>query len=100
MTRFLRRNLILRTKKQLYIDSTRVNNTTTKVIKKQWPKLTVPVIKAIKPENRYNIDEARIIEGMGDNGLVVGSIHKRFIQKKHPGSKAWTSFIKCINVIS
>jgi hypothetical protein len=37
------------------------------------------------------------MEGMGDNGLVVGSIHKRFIQKKHPGSKAWTSFIECIS---
>ena len=36
---------------------------------------------------------------MGDNGLVVGSIHKQFIQKKHPGSKAWTSFIECISAI-
>jgi hypothetical protein len=43
------------------------------------------------------MDEARIIEGIGDNGLVVGNIHKRFIQKKHPGSKAWTSFIECIS---
>ena len=37
------------------------------------------------------------MEGMGDNGLVIGSVHKRFIQKKHPGSKAWTSFIECIS---
>jgi 4-hydroxybenzoate polyprenyltransferase len=88
MAGFLRRNPILRTKKQLRIDSVRVNNATTEVIKKWWPKLAVPAIKAIKPENRYNMDEARIMEGMGDNGLVVGSIHKRFIQKKHPGSKA------------
>jgi len=43
------------------------------------------------------MDEAGIMEGMGDNGLVVGSIHKRFIQKKQPGSKAWTSFIECIS---
>ena len=56
-----------------------------------------PAVKAIKGENRYNMDEARIMEGMGDNGLVVRSANKRFIQKKHPGSKAWTSFIKCIN---
>ncbi|KIN07009.1 hypothetical protein OIDMADRAFT_46918 [Oidiodendron maius Zn] len=66
---------------------------------KWWPKLTIPAIKAIKPDNRYNMDEAGIIEGIGDNGLVVGSIHKRFIQKKHPGSKAWTSFIECISAI-
>ena len=88
MTGFLRRNPILRTKKQLRIDSVRVNGATTEIIKKWWPKLTVPVIKAIIPENRWNIDEAGIIEGIGDNGLVVGSIHKRFIQKKHLGSKA------------
>jgi hypothetical protein len=44
------------------------------------------------------MDEAGIIEGIGDNGLVVRSIYKRFIQKKHSGSKAWTSFIKYISV--
>jgi hypothetical protein len=45
-------------------------------------------VKAIKGENRYNIDEAGIIKGIGDNGLVVKSANKRFILKKHPGSKA------------
>jgi 4-hydroxybenzoate polyprenyltransferase len=97
MAGFLRRNPILRTKKQLQIDSARVNGATTEVIKKWFQNFTPPQIKAIKPENRWNIDEAGIMEGMGDNGLVVGSIHKRFIQKKTPGSRAWTSFIECIS---
>ena len=88
MAGFLRRNPILRTKKQLQIDSARVNGATTEVIKKWFQNFTPPQIKAIKPENRWNIDEAGIMEGMGDNGLVVGSIHKRFIQKKTPGSRA------------
>jgi hypothetical protein len=44
-------------------------------------------VKAIKGENRYNIDKARIIEGIGDNSLVVRSVNKRFIQKKHLRSK-------------
>jgi hypothetical protein len=43
------------------------------------------------------MDEAGIMEGMGDNRLVVGSVDKRFIQKKQLGSKAWTSFIECIS---
>ena len=43
------------------------------------------------------MDEAGIMEGQGLNGLVVGSAQKRFIQKKQPGSRAWTSFIKCIS---
>ena len=88
MAGFLRRNPILKTKKQLRIDSIRVNSATTEIIKKWWPKLAVLAIKAIKPENRYNIDKAGIMEGIGDNGLVVRSIYKRFIQKKYPGSNA------------
>jgi hypothetical protein len=43
------------------------------------------------------MDEARIIEGQGENRLVVGSVQKRVIQKKQPSSKAWTSFIKYIS---
>jgi hypothetical protein len=97
MDGFLRRNPILKTKKQFYIDSARVNNTTTDIIKKWFQKLIIPWIKVITPENCWNIDEAGIMEGMGDNGLVVGSVNKRFVQKKQPGSKAWTSFIECIN---
>jgi hypothetical protein len=54
-------------------------------------------VKAIKGENRYNIDKAGIMKGIGDNGPVVRSANKRFIQKKHLRSKAWTLFIECIN---
>jgi 4-hydroxybenzoate polyprenyltransferase len=43
------------------------------------------------------MDEAGIMEGQGLNGLVVRSTKKRFIQKKQPGSRAWTSFIECIS---
>jgi hypothetical protein len=50
--------------------------------------LLPPAVKAIKGKNRYNIDKARIMKGIGDNGLVVRSANKRFIQKKLPGSKA------------
>jgi hypothetical protein len=76
---FLRRNPILKTKRQFLIDSIRVNGATTKVIKKWFQKMALPCIKAIKPENRWNMDEAEIIEGIGDNGLVVESVYKRFI---------------------
>jgi len=75
MTGFLRWNPILRTKKQLCIDSTRINGANTEVIKKWWSKLSILAIYIIKPGNCYNMDEAGIMEGMGDNGLVVGSIY-------------------------
>jgi len=76
MEGFLRRNPILKTKRQFLIDSIRVNGATIKVIKKWFQKMALPRIKAIKPENYWNMDEAGIIEGMGDNRLVVGNVHK------------------------
>jgi 4-hydroxybenzoate polyprenyltransferase len=94
---FLRRNPILRTKKARNIDSTRVNNATTAIIKSWFSRLSVPAILAIKPENRWNMDESGIMEGFGTNGLVVGSSEKRSIQKKQPGSRTWTSFIECVS---
>jgi len=39
------------------------------------------------------------MEGQGENGLVVGSVDRRIVQKKQPGSKAWTSFIECFSII-
>jgi 4-hydroxybenzoate polyprenyltransferase len=97
MAGFLCRNPVLKTKKQFRIDSARVNGATSDILKAWFQKLEIPAIKAIKPENRWNMDEARIIKGQGLNGLVVKSARKRFIQKKQSGSRAWTSFIKCIS---
>jgi 4-hydroxybenzoate polyprenyltransferase len=99
MANFLRRNPVLKTKKQYRIDSVRVNGATTEIIKPWFQKLEVPAIKVIKPENRWNMDEAGIMEGQGENGLVVGSAQKRFIQKKQPGGRTWTSFIECISAL-
>ncbi len=97
MDGFLRRNPILRTKRARTIDSVRVNGATTTVIRSWFPRLATPTITTIKPENRYNMDESGIMEGYGVNGLVVGSSERRSIQKKQPGSRAWTSFIECIS---
>jgi 4-hydroxybenzoate polyprenyltransferase len=97
MTGFLRRNPVLKTKKQFRIDSACVNSATSDILKAWFQKLEIPAIKAIKPENRWNMDEAGIIKGQGLNGLVVERAQKRFIQKKQLGSQAWTSLIKCIS---
>lgn len=99
MANFLRRNPVLKTKKQYRIDSVRVNGATTEIIKPWFQRLEVPAIRVIKPENRWNMDEAGIMEGQGENGLVVGSAQKRFIQKKQPGGRTWTSFIECVSAL-
>lgn len=43
------------------------------------------------------MDEAGIMEGLGDNGLVIGHTNRRFVQRKQPGSRNWTSFIECVS---
>lgn len=63
MANFLRRNPILKTKKQYRIDFMRVNGATTEIIKPWFQKLDLLAIRIIKLENRWNIDEVGIIEG-------------------------------------
>ncbi|KAI1867673.1 uncharacterized protein JN550_006814, partial [Neoarthrinium moseri] len=94
---FLRRNPNILTQRSIPIDSKRVNGATVEVIRPWFNHLHVPLVKAIKPANRYNMDEAGLLEGVGTNGLVLGSAQKRSIRKKQPGSRAWTSFIECIS---
>jgi len=77
--RFLRRNPILKTKRQITVDSVRVNGATTDIIKAWFQYFELPAIKAIRLENRWNMDEAGIMEGVGLNGLVLGSSKKRFV---------------------
>jgi hypothetical protein len=84
----------------LNIDFVRVNSATTAIIKSWFQQLIISAIATIKPENRYNIDKSGIMKGYRANRLVVESSKRRSIQKKQPGSCAWTLFIKCILAIS
>lgn len=97
MQAFLRRNPAIRTQRCYHRDSARVNGACTQVIRPWFRNFYIPEIQAIKPENRYNMDEAGIMEGLGENGLVVGSSERRSVQKKTPGSRVWTSFIECVS---
>jgi len=56
----------------------------------------MPIIQAIKPEDRWNMDETGIMEGLGTNGLVLGSSEKKMTLKKHPRSRSWTTIVECI----
>ena len=88
MTRFLARNPILKTKRQIYIDSVRVNNACSEVIRPWFQKLEIPAIRAIPVSQRWNMDETGVMEGYSLNGLVVGHAKKRKVQGKQPGSRA------------
>ena len=69
------------------MDSKRVNSATTEVIRSWFHHLQPPDIKTIKPGNRYNMDEAGLLEGQGGNGIVLGGTERRSIQKKQSGSR-------------
>ncbi|MDB5910656.1 MAG: transposase [Massilia sp.] len=94
---FLRRNPVIKTQRSKSIDSKRVNGATTDIIRPWFRLFEIPEVKAIKPANRWNMDEAGIMEGQGTNGLVLGSRQKVAIRRKQPGSRAWTSFVECIS---
>lgn len=39
-----------------------------------------------------------IFEGIGDNGLVLGSLKDKVVIKKIFGACGWTSFLECCSV--
>jgi hypothetical protein len=57
------RNPILKTQRAQRIESARVNGATDAIIRPWFRYLTIPAIQAILPEHRFNVDEARIMEG-------------------------------------
>ena len=81
------------------MDIERINRATPDIIKKWFQKLVLPTIKDILPENRYNMDESGIMEGLGVNGLVVGSAESKKALQKHPDSRIWTTILECISAI-
>ena len=82
------RNPVLKTKRQIYVDSIRVNYARSEVIRPWFQKLDIPAIRAIPANQRWNIDETGVIEGYSLNGYVIGSIETRKVQGKQLGSRA------------
>lgn len=97
VTGFLKRNPNLKVQRARSLDSKRANGASTENIRGWWPNLALPAVKEVLPRNRWNMDEAGIMEGQGTNGLVLGSSEKQSVQKTQPGSRVWTSFIECIS---
>lgn len=79
------------------MDQLRVNGAATAKIKQWLQYLNVSLVQTLEPENIHNMDEFGIIEGMGENGLVVRSRNTQGIQRKQPGSRNWTSGIQSIS---
>ena len=97
MDGFCRRKPAVKTLRGKGIESVRFEGDTTKIIQEFFDKLELPAIETSSPENRYNMDEAGILEGLGVNGLVVGSSALRAAYTKDSTRGHWTTFIECIS---
>lgn len=97
VSRFLRHHPQIKVIRKRAIDFRRINGAQPEVIRAWFQRLQIPAVKAIKPENRWDFDEAGIMEGRGSNGLVLGSAESASIRKKQPGSRTWTSFLECVS---
>ena len=83
---FIHRHPNIKTKKDKSMDSQRINGAFTEIIKEWFQQLNLLVIRDILCEDRYNMDKTGIMEGMGINGLCVGSAETKTAIKKHPES--------------
>ncbi|KAI0999709.1 hypothetical protein K3495_g8488, partial [Podosphaera aphanis] len=71
--KFINRNPSIKVQRCRAIDFPRVNGVLENIIRPWFDRLTKSEIMAIKPCNRYNMDETGILDGRGSNGLVLGS---------------------------
>lgn len=98
MAAFLRRNPDVKNLKGRNLETSRYNGATAESIKHFFTtKIEDPAIKAVKPENRYNMDEIGIVEGLGSNCLVVGSSNKKITIPKNSSSRSWMTILECIS---
>jgi len=97
MDGFFRRNPELKTKKGIRIEYKRVDGASPENIDIFFKRLAE--VSWIKPCNTYNADETGIMEGMGVNGLVVGSseMNPKGSYVKGSQKRTWTSIIECIS---
>jgi len=97
VTRFIGRHPSIKTKVGKKIDYARVNEATPENINKFFNLYST--VDWIKPKNRYNHDEVGIMEGQGENGLVVGSSmrDKKSVYVKQNGKRTWTTMLECIS---
>lgn len=97
MQKLIRRYPVLKTKKKKRMDIKRLEGTSIDVLKEWFHLLAIPEISKIQPQDRWNMDETGLMEGLGINGLCVGSSATKVALAKHPESRIWTTIVECIS---
>ena len=94
MEGFFARNPQVKTLRGKSIESRRVNGASAENIKAFFQLLSIPKVQAIKPCNRWNMDETGIMQGHRGNGLVVGKASRKHILVKSAGSREWVTIVE------
>ena len=97
LQKLIRRYPVLKTKRQKRMDIKRLKGASTDVLKEWFRLLTIPEINKIQPQDRWNMDKTGLMEGLGINGLCVGSSATKVALAKHPESRIWTTIVECIS---
>uniref|UniRef100_A0A8H7MYJ1 DDE-1 domain-containing protein n=1 Tax=Bionectria ochroleuca TaxID=29856 RepID=A0A8H7MYJ1_BIOOC len=99
MEGFLKRNPEIKTLRGKRIDLLRINGATADRVKDFFSIMNHPAIKYISPRDRWNMDEAGIMEGVRGNGLVLGSSRKQYTLLKQSGSRDLVTAVESINAL-
>ena len=97
MQGFLSRNSDIGSLRGRTLESTHYNGANTETIQAFFDLLDQLIISQIKPENRYNMDEAGLQEGLGYNGIVLGKAGSKLAFVKYPSSRTWTTIVECVS---
>ncbi|RYP57149.1 hypothetical protein DL771_011509 [Monosporascus sp. 5C6A] len=97
VARFLRRYPEIRTLKGTTIDYRRLNSASPASTNVLFDRFALPEVKAIKWRHRFNADEIGVMEGMGENALVLGEALRKAIFLKDAFKREWITIIACVS---
>jgi hypothetical protein len=95
--RFLERHSEIKTSRAQLVNYKRVNAATAENINIFFVRLDYSEIRAIKYANIWNANKIKLIIDIGDNGMVVRDLYRKFLQLKDDRSREWVSIIECIS---
>lgn len=96
---FLFRHPELRSRKHQRVEAIRLRATTKANISTWFDLLQLPIVKSILPDHRWNADEGVMMEGRSEDVLALGYSNNSPIAQLDYNSRAWTSYIECVNAL-
>jgi hypothetical protein len=94
---FFKRHPALKCLKSKLIDYKRVDGANTANINLFFDRFDTPEVQHIPLRHTYNADEFGLMEGVGDNGMVVGESYRKSVLVKDHQKRTWTSILECVS---